>query len=253
MLICGSFALLVFIVSLSMFFFSLYRNRPQEQPEVSIPPDHEIPDTSPLEETPQMLDYMADLYAQNPDLVGYIHIDGTNIDGPVVYTAGEDYYLYRGFDREDHIEGCLYVDKHNTVEPRDDNLIIHGHNMNNGTMFADLLLYKDEAYYKEHGTIRYDSLYESAEYEIISVFVSQVYYVDDDVFKYYKEYNFKTEDSFHTFMENIKSLSLYDTGVSAKYGDEFITLSTCEYSREDGRMVVVARKVTNSRLANEAP
>lgn len=250
-------AAVVFIVSGVALLTLSNRNQPEEKPEVSLPPvvtvssSTEPEPTSTPEQPPQMLAYMQELYEQNPDLVGYISVDGTNIDGPVVYTANEDYYLYRGFDRQDHVEGCLYVDKHNTVDPRDANLLIHGHNMKNGTMFHDLLKWKDEAFYQEHKRIRFDSLYEAAEYEIIAVFVSQVYNESDDVFKYYKEYDFANEKEFSEFMRNIRELSLYDTGVDAKFGDEFITLSTCEYSREDGRMVVVARKTTDTAATGQ--
>ena len=114
--------------------------------------------------------------------------------------------------------------------------------MNNGSMFHDLVKYKDKNFYLNHQTIRFDSLYETAEYEIVAAFVSQVFNKSDNVFKYYKEYNFETEEAFLNFRDNIKQLSLYDTGVNIEYEDEFITLSTCEYSKEDGRMVVIARK-----------
>lgn len=214
----------------------------QPTPTPTATPVPPTPTPAQTQGPPQMLASMAELYAQNPDVVGYLHVEGTKMDGPVVYTPGEDYYLRRGFDKEKSTAGCLYVDKYNTVEPRDANLIIHGHNMNNGTMFHDLLKYKKEEFFREHRIIRFDSLYEEAEYEVVAAFVSQVYYVTDDVFKYYKAYDFKTQEEFDAFYENIKALSLYDTGVEAKFGDEFITLSTCEYSREDGRMVVVARK-----------
>lgn len=247
---------LLFLVSAATVLFLSEKNAPEKKPVVSLSPISVstpsptptprielTPKSSPTPEPPpEMLPYMRELYEQNPDIVGYIHIDDTNIDGPVLYTEGEDYYLYRGFDRQDHIEGCLFVDKHNKVEPRDANLIIHGHNMENGHMFHDLLKYDSEEYYEEHKIIRFDSLYEMAEYEIVAAFISQVYYETDEVFKFYKEYDFKNESEFEYFMDNIQELSLYDTGVDAKFGDEFITLSTCEYTREDGRMVVVARK-----------
>lgn len=223
------------------------RAQPTPTPTAApMPTARPAPATEKPEQTqgpPRMLAYMAELYEQNPDIVGYLHIEGTKMDGPVVYTPGEDHYLRRGFDGQKSTAGCLFVDKYNTVDPRDANLIIHGHNMNNGTMFHDLLKYKDEGFYREHKTIRFDSLYEEAEYEVVAAFVSQVYYVSDTVFKYYKQYDFADEAAFSDFWENIQKLSLYDTGATARFGDEFITLSTCDYSREDGRMVVIARKL----------
>lgn len=213
---------------------------------VSRPP--EVSAAAPaLTQTPQeteraMLPYLADLYAQNQDLAGWIKIEGTRIDNPVLYTPNEDYYLYRGFDKSDNVAGSLYIDKRNVLDPRDDNLLLHGHNMKNGSMFHDLLSYKKESFYKEHKTIRFDTLYEEGTYEIVAVFVSKVYDVDEDVFKYYSFYRAENQQQFDEYIQNVKKLSLYDTGVTAEYGDTLITLSTCEYSQTDGRMVVVAKK-----------
>lgn len=197
---------------------------------------------TPQETEKAMLPYLAELYAQNQDLAGWIKIEGTHIDNPVLYTPNDDYYLYRGFDKADNVAGSLYIDKRNVLDPRDDNLLLHGHNMKNGSMFHDLLSYKKESFYKEHKTIRFDTLYEEGEYEIVAVFVSKVYNVDEDVFKYYSFYRAEDQRQFDAYIENVKKLSLYDTGVTAHYGDALITLSTCEYSQTDGRMVVVAKK-----------
>lgn len=109
-------------------------------------------------------------------------------------------------------------------------------------MFGDLDLYKEETFYKEHSLISFHTLYEERTYEIISVFLSQVY-DDEDVFKYYDFYQADTEDEFLEFYDNVKKMSLYDTGITAKYGDTFLTLSTCSYHVEDGRLAVVAKMV----------
>lgn len=109
-------------------------------------------------------------------------------------------------------------------------------------MFGDLDLYLKESFYKEHPSISFDTLYEERTYEIVAVFRSQVYNTDDDVFKYYQFYEADTQEEFEDFYGNIKELSLYDTGVEAKYGDTFLTLSTCAYHVPDGRLVVVAKR-----------
>lgn len=114
------------------------------------------------------------------------------------------------------------------------NLIIHGHTMKSGDMFGNLMLYADAAYGAEHSIIRFDSLYEEREYELIAVFYSQVYYESDTVFKYYKFFQADTQEEFDDWYENIKAMSLYDTGVEAQLGDEFITLSCCAYHVADG-------------------
>lgn len=217
---------------------------PIQEPELVeeiIPPEQ-------TEATKEILPELASLYAQNPYLAGWLEIPDTVIDYPVMFTPddGEDgeYYLYRTFDNEEDPtkEGCLFIDANCTIDPRSTNLLIHGHNMKNGTMFHSLLDYESEEYYKEHPKIYYSSLWEEGEYEIVAVFRSKIYNKDDDVFKYYKFFNAQDEQQFNDFINNVKELALYDTGVDAQYGDELITLATCEYTQENGRFVVVARK-----------
>ena len=203
---------------------------------VSTPPETEA--------APAILPELKEAYERNPDMVGWIRIDGTEVDYPVMYTPREDYYLYRDFDKQESKQGCIFIDKHATLEPRDTNLLFHGHNMKDGSMFRTLLEYKKESYYKEHPTIHFDTLYERGEYEIVSVFLSKVYKTSDEVFKYYQFYNAESEAEFDAYIANVKAMALYDTGVEAQYGDELITLSTCEYSTENGRIAVVARKIS---------
>lgn len=116
--------------------------------------------------------------------------------------------------------------------------------MKDGSMFGDLDLYQKESFYKEHPRIAFDTLYEERTYDIIAVFRSQVYNAEDDVFKYYQFYEAHTQEEFADFYNNIKALSLYDTGVEAVFGDTFLTLSTCAYHVQDGRFVVVAKLVS---------
>lgn len=184
-----------------------------------------------------------ELKNMNKDFVGVLSIPDTIINYPVMYTKGEDYYLRRSFDKKQSDAGTLFIDKHNNIDPIDDNIIIYGHNMKNGTMFHELLNYKKENYYKEHKYIYFNKVDDREKYEIISVFYSKVYYETDNVFKYYKFYNASNEEELNDYVKNIKKLSLYNTNVDAKLGDKFITLSTCEYSQENGRFVVVAKKV----------
>lgn len=214
-----------------------------------------------VEEVPQtnedgiLLEY-EELYNQNNDMIGWLKIEDTVIDYPVMQTMDdENYYLNRNFDKEDDKNGCLIMDTDSVVgegtrelgyveskEPSS-NLIIHGHNMKSGNMFGDLTLYEDEAYGKEHNIICFDSLYEKREYELISVFYSQVFYQHEEVFKYYKFFQADTQEEFDDWYNNIKQMSLYDTGVEAELGDEFITLSVCAYHVEDGRFVVVGKRI----------
>ncbi len=234
-------ALLAFVASiLLILLYVVYHDETKHQPKKV------KEEETPIIEKDPKLEEMEKLYQENNDLVGWIKIDGTKIDYPVVYTKGEDYYLRRDFYKNNYEAGTLMVDKFNTVTPRDTNLIIHGHNMNDGTMFHDLLNYKNEAYYQQHKKITYYTLEEKQEYEIMAVFLSRVYRVKDQVFKYYKFYNATNESEYKYYIDNVKRLSLYDTGITSCFNNELLTLSTCEYSQANGRLVVVARKVSEN-------
>lgn len=193
------------------------------------------------EETPVMLAKYTSLYEENNDLAGWLSIEGMEIDYPVMQGGDDEYYLHHDFYGEESKYGCLYVKAQADLDDGT-NFIIYGHNMKDGAMFGDLDLYLKESFYKEHPTISFDTLYEERTYEIVAVFRSQVYNVDDDVFKYYQFYQADTQEEFEDFYSNIKALSLYDTGVEAEFGDTFLTLSTCAYHVPDGRFVVVAKR-----------
>lgn len=197
-----------------------------------------------------ILSKYAGLYEQNDDLVGWLKIDGTNIDYPVMYTpSDEQYYIDRDFSGKSSSSGTLFAGS-SCIFGSDGsvsvNTMIFGHNMKNGTMFGALMDYRHEAFYKEHDVIQFDTIYEQASYEIIAVFFSQVYNKTDMVFKFYKYINIENEDDFNTYIDNIRSLSIYNCGASAKYGDKLITLVTCAYHVENGRFVVVAKKITGA-------
>lgn len=198
-------------------------------------------DGAQAEKEPAMLEQYADLYEENKDLAGWLSIEGMKIDYPVMQSEDDEYYLHHDFYGADSQYGCLYVRGQADLDAGT-NFIIYGHNMKDGSMFGDLDLYLKESFYKEHPSISFDTLYEERTYEIVAVFRSQVYNTDDDVFKYYQFYEADTQEEFEDFYGNIKELSLYDTGVEAKYGDTFLTLSTCAYHVPDGRLVVVAKR-----------
>lgn len=190
---------------------------------------------------PAMLRKYAALYQENEDLVGWLSIEGTGIDYPVLQCEDDEYYLHHDFYGEDSKYGCLYVREQADLDGGT-NFIIYGHNMRDGAMFGDLDLYLKESFFREHPTISFDTLYEERVYEIVAVFRSQVYHADDEVFKYYQFYEADTREEFEDFYRNIKALSIYDTGVEAEFGDTFLTCSTCAYHVEDGRFVVVAKR-----------
>ncbi|MFC4307174.1 class B sortase [Cohnella boryungensis] len=191
---------------------------------------------------PVMLPEFQELYERNPDIIGWLTIANTRIDYPVMQNLQDaEYYLDHDFDKKENKNGLPFLDAQNTIDDSDI-LLLHGHNMKSGLMFADLLNYKKESYYKEHSTIQFNTLYEKAEYEIVAVILSEVYRKSDDVFKYYQVEKADSPAEFDSYVQNVKKLALYDTGVAAQYGDQLIVLSTCEYSSENGRLAVVARK-----------
>ena len=185
-----------------------------------------------------------DSFLANKDMAAWLRIPGTNIDYPVMWTPeDETYYLYRAFDGSENKNGCLLLDTDSCLDPLTTNLIIHGHNMKSGAMFGNLTDYEDPAFYEKHKNIILYTEECQRNYEVIAVFRSQVYRKTDEVFKFYKFFQAGTREEFDDFYNNIKQLSQYDTGVTAEFGDHFLTLSTCVYHVEQGRFVVVAKEV----------
>lgn len=198
----------------------------------------------PYNEEKTILPEYAELFLQNMDMVGWIKVEDTNINYPVMHTPDNpDFYLKHSFDKEYSDYGCPYVQENCDVQLPSDNVIIYGHHMKNGSMFCDLEKFKSEDFYKEHRMIFFNTLTDKCEYEIVAVFKTFVYSDSPESFKYYRFVNAETSEQFDEYIAKCKELSLYDTGVSAEYGDKLITLSTCEYSRSNGRLVVVAKRV----------
>lgn len=198
------------------------------------------------EEEGRKLSFMqkyGDLIALNDDMIGWLSIEDTKLNYPVMQTVDdEEFYLRRNFDKEYEFRGTLFVNANANLET-DDNIIIYGHNMDDGTMFGALRKYTSYDYYLEHRYIQFDNLYDSATYEIAYVFKT-VDEVDHELFiDYYNFFNASSSFEFNAQMQLYESASFYDTGIRPRYGDRLITLSTCEYSHENGRLVIVARKI----------
>ena len=193
---------------------------------------------------PVVLDKYEDLYNQNKSLIGWVKIADTVIDYPVMQTVNNEYYLDHNFHQEYDKNGSIFLDASCCVYPRSMNLIIYGHHMKSGKMFGSLQKYQNESYYKEHKYIEFDSIYEEGTYEVMFVFRDKVYSQEDVNFKYYEFIDANSEEEFNSYMDEMAAISYYDTGVVAQYGDQLLTLSTCDYQQDNGRFVVVARRVT---------
>lgn len=139
--------------------------------------------------------------------------------------------------------GSIFMDKDCDVLKPSTNFILYGHHMKSGQMFGDLDKYESEAYGKEHQYIEFDTIYEHGIYQVMYVFRSRVYNEDEITFKYYQFIDALSEKEFDSYMQEMAAMSIYDTGVTAQFGDQLLTLSTCDYQEKNGRFVVVAKKV----------
>ena len=178
----------------------------------------------------------------NSDVVGWIKIENTNIDYPVMQNG--DYYLHRNIYKNYSSHGTPYLAEYCNIQ-YSDNLIIYGHHMNDNSMFAQLDNYKKHSFYENHKYIKFYSYYNGKTiektYEVAIAFKTVVY--SDKGFKYYNYTNFSDVQELNDFIENCRKLEFYNTGIDINYGDKFITLSTCEYSQKNGRIVVVAKQI----------
>lgn len=211
--------------------------------------EFEIGDSDDATETPEneyesngMLTRYYDLYKLNEDMVGWIKIDGTVIDYPVVYNETNNvYYLHRNFYKENSSSGVPFLDFQCNLQNWSDNLIIYAHNMRNGTMFHDLLEYSKLGFWENHKIVKFDTMYFRCKYEIFAAFRTAV--GSEDEFRYYEFINADSKDEFDEYVSMCKERSLYNTGITPEYGETLLTLSTCSYNTNNERFVVVARQI----------
>ncbi|MBQ1400822.1 MAG: class B sortase [Firmicutes bacterium] len=194
------------------------------------------------------------LYKRNHDLLGWIKIPGTKLDYPVMQTAGKnedpEFYLRRNFKKEYKISGTPFMDAKSDIFLPTSNWIVYGHNMNNGTMFADLTNYDDPAFFKEHRYIYFDTIYKKGVYKVFAGARTQVYSKDYDGFAYYNYPAITDEDEYDEYVENVKEISTVKKKNTPHYDQQLLTLSTCSYHLSDnslGRYIVVAKEVNFER------
>ena len=198
------------------------------------------------EREPVILPEYAELYMRNKDMVGWIRINDTNINYPVMQSIDKpNFYLKHGFDKSYTDYGCPYVAESCDLSKPSDNLIVYGHHMKNGSMFSDLEKFKKKDFWEEHKTFNFNTLYEKQTYEIIAVFKTVVYTESSSEFKYFQFSDAESPEHFNNYISKCKTKAIYETGVTAEYGDKLITLSTCEYSNTNGRLVLVAKRIDN--------
>lgn len=212
-------------------------------PSGALNADHTETMSPQTESDPIMLAQYVSLYEKNADMFGWLYIEGTSVDYPVMHTPDDpEFYLRTNFDGDYSVSGVPFIDS--DCFEGCGNYIIYGHNMKNGTMFNSILSYKDESFWREHPTICFDTMYQSGEYEVFAAFYSKVYNVDETaVFRIYDYADLSDEQVFNEFTQQVKKAAIYETGVSTSYGDEFITLITCSYHVNNGRFVVIAKRI----------
>lgn len=207
--------------------------------ETGVPEESTEPVDDEIAEALAAMEKYQALYEQNEDFVGWIKIDDTLISYPVMQsTDNPDFYLKHAFDKSYSNYGVPYIDEA-CATGLSNNIIIYGHNMSNGSMFADLLKYASQDYYEAHPVISFDTLSQLSQYQIVAVFRFDT---NNETF-HFNEFTDMNKEEFAEYMSNCHERQLYDTGYTAMHGDELITLSTCEYTYENGRFVVVAKKI----------
>lgn len=212
---------------------------------VTVPSTPDVPVIPQPPKPDEIQDRFKELYDINNDMVGWIQIEGTAIDYPVVQSPYEDdYYLRRNFYKKSATSGTVYAREECSIQPASDNVVLYGHNMRNGTMFHDLINYKDIEYWKSHRYIYFDTLTEDHTYEIFAVFVTTA---DPSVgFRYHLYNNLSSKSAYDNYIRKCKELAYYETGITPQHGEKLLTLSTCDKEigyGDDGRLVVIARRV----------
>lgn len=238
--------IVVFVCGIGYTIYYLYNSYKDKKDNTNILNNVIVDDTPVTEEKTEKMLQLEELQKENNEIIGWLEIEDTNINLPVCQTTDNDFYLTHNYKKEKSKGGSLFLDKNFDLINGSSNYLIYGHRNTQGLMFEDLLKYSKEDFYNNHKTIKFTTNKDDSIYEIMSVFYSRVYYKKEkDVFRYYNFVNANNEEEYNDFVNNCKKSSIYDTGVTANYGDQLLTLSTCEYSQEDGRFVVVAKKVNN--------
>ena len=200
--------------------------------------------TEPTEPTEGgMLPGYKEIYELNNDVVGWIKMEGTQMDYPVMQTpSSPNYYLYRNFDKANSTRGSVYAWEAADINDPSDNITLFGHNMTDGSMFACLSAYTSKAAWDNNSLIFFDTLYEYHTYKIFAVFKTSANVGQG--FSYHQFVDAETEEEFDEFVSTCKKLAFYDTGITPVYGDKLLCLSTCEYTLDNGRLVVCAVRIT---------
>lgn len=190
----------------------------------------------------QILPEYRELYEMNNDMVGWLTIPGTTVDYPVVQSADSEYYLTHDFFGKKNANGQIILDERCDPYTPSYNLVISGHNMKNSSMFGVLRNYRTRSYWEKRSIVYFDTLTEHREYVIFAAFFSADYDVDEEGFRYNADIQYQVDAE--RWLKEIEENQVYDTGIDAEFGDEFLTLTTCNHTyRRGGRFVLVCRRI----------
>lgn len=220
-------------------------NLPHNDPlKGTLPGGETLPSGSGSSDSSGILPEYQALYEMNNDLVGWIKIEGTNVNYPVMQTAPDnrDYYLYRDFSREWNAGGSIYAREECDVFTPSDNVVLYGHSMQDLSMFQNIKKFNRKSFWEEHQYIQFDTIYERHTYQVIACFKTTAN--PGEGFSYHLFNTAANEEEFNSFISTVHELEFYDTGLTAEYGDMLLTLSTCEYTLNNGRLVVVAKRIS---------
>ena len=196
----------------------------------------------------KILPELKDIYDLNNDLVGWLVIEDTQIDYPVVQRSKDnEYYLHHDFFGNDNENGQIIMDAKCDPHTPSYNLVVSGHHMRNGSMFGSLDAYKQEDFWKAHKMVTFDTLMRRGTYVIMAAFYSADYDEYEEGFRYNADLRYKIDVDM--WLDEVEENALYDTGISAAFGDEFVTLTTCDRTRrDDGRFVLICRRVREGEV-----
>ena len=196
----------------------------------------------------KILPELKDIYDLNNDLVGWIVIEDTQVDYPVVQRPKDnEYYLHHDFFGNDNENGQIIMDAKCDPYTPSYNIVISGHHMRNGSMFGGFDAFKQKDYWEAHKIVTFDTLMRRGTYVIMAAFNSADYDEYEEGFRYNADLRYKIDVDM--WLDEVEENALYDTGIKAEFGDEFVTLTTCDRSRRrDGRFVLICRRVREGEV-----
>lgn len=182
---------------------------------------------------------------QNSDLVGWIKIEQTKIDYPVLQSPDyPNFYLDHDFDKNPSSCGVPYAAEECRLNQDCKNIVVYGHHMKNGSMFAALNQYLDREFWESHSVIQFDTLEEYGDYQVMAVFTVNA---ADEGYPLMQWIWTEDKEQFMHYVFYAKNESIYDTGITAEWGDDLLSLITCEYTHKDGRLIVVAKRMKDGK------